>query len=77
MSPISSVERTSFGAIGLSYTASIIGRARQSLAPKPAAKPALSQAAKLENSKLPKRGDIGTRFKDDPREFEIRDIPRR
>jgi hypothetical protein len=76
MPPLPSTERCSFESLGQAYSKSIRGGARSSLTPKPIAQP-MPQQAKPEDTKLPPRGDIGLRFKDDPHEFEIRDIPGR
>jgi len=73
MSPPPAPERCTFNSIGEAYARSILGGARHSVKPPPA--PPLSTpppAARSDDRKLPPRGDVGRRYADDPREFEIR-----
>jgi hypothetical protein len=74
MPPLPSPERTSFSSLGESYARAVRGGAKHSaLPPKPTPQPMPQQtAAKSEDFKMPQRGDVGMRFRDDPKEFEIR-----
>jgi hypothetical protein len=73
MSPLPSPERCTFNSIGEAYARAIRGGAKHAvLPPKPQPPPISSPAAKSDDSRLPPRGDVSMRFKDDPREFEIR-----
>jgi hypothetical protein len=73
MPPIPSPERCSFASIGEAYAKAIQGGALHLVKPPSPSlpPPPIQQAAKSEG-KLPPQGDVGMRFRDDPKEFEIR-----
>jgi hypothetical protein len=75
MSPISSVERTTFAQLGESYSRAIRGGAKHSAMPKPIVTNNAAAVANTE-SKLPKHVDIGTRLPGDGPDFEVR-VPTR
>jgi hypothetical protein len=66
-----SPERCSFASLGESYAQAIVGGARNAVKPVPPPGPP-TPAARSDDRKLPPRDDVGRRFADDPREFEIR-----
>jgi hypothetical protein len=70
MAPLPSPERCTFGSIGEAYARAILGGAKHSVLPSPTTQQAVKSEAS--SNKLPVRGDVGTRFSDDPKEFEIR-----
>jgi hypothetical protein len=73
MPPLPSPERTTFAQLGESYSKAVRGGAKHSVLPPPVLQPVPQQtAAKSEDFRMPPRVDVGQRFRDDPREFEIR-----
>ncbi len=71
MPPLPAPERCSFASLGESYALAIRGGAKHAVLP-PTPQPMPSPAAKSDDGRLPPRGDVGMRFRDDPKEFEIR-----
>jgi hypothetical protein len=72
MSPLPAPERCTFNSIGESYAQSVLGGAKH-LAKPPSPPPLPTPpAARSDDRKLPRQGDVGVRFRDDPKEFEIR-----
>jgi hypothetical protein len=67
-----SPERCSFASLGEAYAQAIVGGARNAVKPVPPPRPTPTPAARSDDRKLPPRGDVGMRFRDDPKEFEIR-----
>ncbi len=68
-----SPERCTFASLGEAYAMAIRGGAKHAV--KPPAGPPLptpTPTARSDDRKLPPRGDVGMRFRDDPKEFEIR-----
>jgi hypothetical protein len=70
MPPLPSPERCTFGILGESYARSIRGGAKNSVLTPPPAAPSVQQA-KPEDTKLPKRVDIGMRLPGDGPDFEV------
>jgi hypothetical protein len=71
MAPLPSPERCSFDSIGEAYALAIRGGAMHAVKPPAAAVPIPPPPA-ARADELPPRGDVGLRFRDDPKEFEIR-----
>jgi len=72
MSPLPAPERCTFNSIGESYAMAIRGGARHAVKPVPPPIPTAPPAARADDRKLPRQGDVGRRYADEPREFEIR-----
>jgi hypothetical protein len=71
MTPLPAPQRCSFESIGRSYSEGIHGGALHMVKP-PAPQPMPQAAKSNDDHKLPPKGDIDQRFRDDPKEFEIR-----
>jgi hypothetical protein len=70
--PLPAPERCTFASIGEAYARGIQGGALHLVKPPAPPPQPIQQAAKSDEGKLPPQGDVGMRFKDDPKEFEVR-----